>query len=186
MNFLISCCKYCCCNLLIDPSHLGEKVKDLFSGTPITPPSRDVWITNIDILIRNMNISGPKTAPTTGQFTTGTLKKNVHSGSSDEDPYSLTPSGSSGSSGKGLRDRSREESGSGTRTRDSDGYGPQNWTNTNKGIPNDLSDDYVEVRKIHCSTPYSLSHFPSPWIGPVRLGLGKFRQFDASEFSNIF
>jgi len=39
-----------------------------------------------------------------------------------------------------LRDRSREESG--TRTRDSDGYGPQNWTN--KGIPNDLSDDYVE------------------------------------------
>merc|ERR1739844_148506 len=84
------------------------------------------------------------------QFTTGTLKKNLHSGSSDEDPYSLTPSGSSGSSGKGLRDRSREESGSGTRTRDSDGYGPQNWTNTNKGIPNDLSDDYVEVRKVLC------------------------------------
>ena len=131
-------------------------------------------------------ISGPKTSPATGQYTGGTLKKNVHSGSSDEDPYSLTPSGSSGSSGKGLRDRSREESGSGARTRDSDGYGPQNWTNTNKGIPNDLSDDYVEVRKIHCSTPYSLSHFPSPWIGPVRLGLGKFRQFDASEFSNIF
>ena len=52
-------------------------------------------------------------------------------------------SGSSGSSGKGLRDRSREESG--TRARDSEaGYGPQNWTN--KGIPNDLSDDYVEVR----------------------------------------
>ena len=154
MDFLITCCKYSSCNLLIDPSHLGEKVKDLFSGTPITPPSRDVWITNIDILIRNMNISGPKTAPTTGQFTTGTLKKNVHSGSSDEDPYSLTPSGSSGSSGKGLRDRSREESGSGTRTRDSDGYGPQNWTNTNKGIPNDLSDDYVEVREILCSASY--------------------------------
>ena len=100
-------------------------------------------------------ISGPKTAPTTGQFTTGTLKKNVHSGSSDEDPYSLTPSGSSGSSGKGLRDRSREESGSGPRTRDSDGYGPQNWTtNTNKGIPNDLSDDYVEVRSLLCFGPH--------------------------------
>ena len=101
-------------------------------------------------------ISGPKTAPTTGQFTTGTLKKNVHSGSSDEDPYSLTPSGSSGSSGKGLREssRSREESGSGARTRDSDGYGPQNWTNTNKGIPNDLSDDYVEVRSLLCFGPH--------------------------------
>ena len=67
----------------------------------------------------------------------------MHSGSSDEDPYSLTPSGSSGSSGKGLRDRSRDESG--TRARDSDGYGPQNWAH--KGIPNDLSDDYVEVMK---------------------------------------
>ena len=80
---------------------------------------------------------------TTGasQYTTGTLKKNVHSGSSDEDPYSLTPSGSSGSSGKGLRDRSREESG----TRDTGGYGPQNWATNNKTIPNDLSDDYVEV-----------------------------------------
>ena len=50
-------------------------------------------------------VSGPKTPATQGQQFTGTLKKNVHSGSSDEDPYSLTPSGSSGSSGKGLRDR---------------------------------------------------------------------------------
>ena len=112
-------------------------------------------------------ISGPKTAPTTGQFTTGTLKKNLHSGSSDEDPYSLTPSGSSGSSGKGLRDRSREESGSGTRTRDSDGYGPQNWTNTNKGIPNDLSDDYVEVRRSFVSPliSKSLDLSPCPLLG---------------------
>lgn len=38
--------------------------------------------------------------------------------------------------------RSREESG--TRTRgENEGYGPQNWTNKG-GIPNDLSDDYVE------------------------------------------
>jgi len=112
-----------------------------------------IWIMLINIVALEMlgakmpKPTGPKTAPTaTGQFTTGTLKKNLHSGSSDEDPYSLTPSGSSGSSGKGLRDRSREESSSGTRIRDSDGYGPQNWTNnnTNKGIPNDLSDDYVE------------------------------------------
>ena len=86
------------------------------------------------------------------QFSTGTLKKNMHSGSSDEDPYSLTPSGSSGSSGKGLRDRSRDESG--TRARDSDGYGPQNWAN--KGIPNDLSDDYVEVKETIRITAQSL------------------------------
>ena len=103
----------------------------------------------MDISHNCFGVSGPKVQPNgQTQFTTGTLKKNVHSGSSDEDPYSLTPSGSSGSSGKGLRDRSREESG--TRTRDSDGYGPQNWTN--KGIPNDLSDDYVEVRNtLHSS-----------------------------------
>ena len=38
-----------------------------------------------------------------------TSKKLAHSGSSDEDPYSLTPSGSSGSSGKETaRDRSRK------------------------------------------------------------------------------
>jgi len=107
-----------------------------------------IWIMLINIVALEMlgakmpKPTGPKTPATNGpQFGTGTLKKNVHSGSSDEDPYSLTPSGSSGSSGKGLRDRSREESG--TRTRgESEGYGPQNWTN--KGIPNDLSDDYVE------------------------------------------
>ena len=33
------------------------------------------------------------------------IKRTTHSGSCDEDPYSLTPSGSSGSSGKGLRER---------------------------------------------------------------------------------
>jgi len=106
-----------------------------------------IWIMLINIVALEMlgakmpKPTGPKLQPTNGQYTTGTLKKNLHSGSSDEDPYSLTPSGSSGSSGKGLRDRSREESG--TRARDSEaGYGPQNWTN--KGIPNDLSDDYVE------------------------------------------
>lgn len=105
-----------------------------------------IWIMLINIVALEMlgakmpKPSGNK-ATTSGQYTTGTLKKNVHSASSDEDPYSLTPSGSSGSSGKGLRDRSREESG----TRDSAGYGPQNWTsNNNKTIPNDLSDDYVE------------------------------------------
>jgi len=106
-----------------------------------------IWIMLINIVALEMlgakmpKPTGSKTPASGAQYTTGTLKKNVHSGSSDEDPYSLTPSGSSGSSGKGLRDRSREESG--TRARgESEGYGPQNWTN--KGIPNDLSDDYVE------------------------------------------
>merc|ERR1719442_153523 len=84
--------------------------------------------------------TGPKAPTAAGQFTTGTLKKNLHSGSSDEDPYSLTPSGSSGSSGKGLRDRSRDDRG--MRGHSSDGYGPQHWGE--KGAGNVLSDDYVE------------------------------------------
>ena len=67
------------------------------------------------------------------------------SGSSDEDPYSLTPSGSSGSSGKGHRSGggSGGENGSGQRSsdmssgqennghrfhsREREYYGPQNW-----------------------------------------------------------
>ena len=44
------------------------------------------------------------------------------SGSSDEDPYSLTPSGSSGSSGKGNRDsNARLPPG------EKEFFGPQNW-----------------------------------------------------------
>ena len=60
-EFLISCCKYSVGNLLIDPSHLCEKVKDLFSGSRKSsqqvPPSSNQWrvITDIDILIRNIN-----------------------------------------------------------------------------------------------------------------------------------
>jgi len=112
-----------------------------------------IWIMLINIVALEMlgakmpKPTGPKAPPPAGQFTTGTLKKNLHSGSSDEDPYSLTPSGSSGSSGKGLRDRSREESSTRARDRESEGYGPQNWTPalaTNKPGNNDLSDDYVE------------------------------------------
>ena len=91
------------------------------------------------------------------KFSNGTLKKNVHSGSSDEDPYSLTPSGSSGSSGKGLRDRSREENAA--RARDTEGYGPQNWTN--KRIPNDLSDDYIEVIITHYNVKPTYHSFQS-------------------------
>ena len=72
------------------------------------------------------------------------------SGSSDEDPYSLTPSGSSGSSGKGHRsggsggemngggqrssDTSGQENGGGGiggghrfHSREREYYGPQNW-----------------------------------------------------------
>ena len=89
MDFLITCCKYSCCNLLIDPSHLGEKVKDLFSGTPSNSPSRewlppvsDVAITNIDILIRNINIILRHLRPkdSTHHY------RSVHDGDSEEEP----------------------------------------------------------------------------------------------------
>jgi len=63
-------------------------------------------------------------------------KKPAGSGSSDEDPYSLTPSGSSGSS-KGLRPGAKDY-GQGAK----DYYGPHNWAV--KGGVNDLSDEYVE------------------------------------------
>lgn len=72
------------------------------------------------------------------------VKKVPNSGSSDEDPYSLTPSGSSGSSGKEM-DRSREES-SAPDGKAADYYGPQNWPY--KGVIQDLSDDYAQVVKI--------------------------------------
>lgn len=109
-----------------------------------------IWIMLINIVALEM--LGAKMPKPTGfktgepgrvaQFT-GTLKKPLNSGSSDEDPYSLTPSGSSGSSGKGLRDRSRDQSGV-RRQGDHDNYGPHTWASPNMEIPNDLSDDYVE------------------------------------------
>ena len=74
----------------------------------VVPPQTNSFKlgTLLTTYVHSCVFSGPKTPVTNGpQFGTGTLKKNVHSGSSDEDPYSLTPSGSSGSSGKGLRDR---------------------------------------------------------------------------------
>ena len=75
------------------------------------------------------------------------------SGSSDEDPYSLTPSGSSGSSGKGHRSGSGGENGSGQRSsdmssgqengggghrfhsREREYYGPQNWAKVSMQLP---------------------------------------------------
>jgi hypothetical protein len=59
------------------------------------------------------------------------------SGSSDEDPYSLTPSGSSGSSGKGNRDsNARLPPG------EKEFFGPQNWAKNAR--PMDYSDDMDE------------------------------------------
>lgn len=58
------------------------------------------------------------------------------SGSSDEDPYSLTPSGSSGSSGKGNKDGARLPPG------DKEYFGPQNWAKNAR--PMDYSDDMDE------------------------------------------
>ena len=50
-------------------------------------------------------------------------KRFPNSGSSDEDPYSLTPSGSSGSSGKGNKDHHNSRLPAG----DKEFFGPQNW-----------------------------------------------------------
>jgi len=66
------------------------------------------------------------------------------SGSSDEDPYSLTPSGSSGSSGKGGKTETGKDSGNGSSPprlpqKEKDYYGPQNWAKANRH--QDYSDD---------------------------------------------
>ncbi|QQP37190.1 AGAP007416PAlike, partial [Caligus rogercresseyi] len=61
------------------------------------------------------------------------------SGSSDEDPYSLTPSGSSGSSGKG--NRSREELATRIPPGEKEYYGPQNWAKHHIRQLPDYSDD---------------------------------------------
>ena len=80
-------------------------------------------------------------------------KKLAHSGSSDEDPYSLTPSGSSGSSGKGPR-------GAEVGRKEREYYGPQNWAV--KGGINYLSDEYVEVIINYC--PFSEECPPPRYI----------------------
>ena len=80
-----------------------------------------------------------------GQFQNGgvvAVKKPAGSGSSDEDPYSLTPSGSSGSSGKeGTGGRTGGNAPAG-RGKEKEYYPPQNWVQ--RGGVNDLSDDYIE------------------------------------------
>lgn len=60
------------------------------------------------------------------------------SGSSDEDPYSLTPSGSSGSSGKGNKTDQNSRFPPG----DKEFFGPQNWAKNARPI--DYSDDMDE------------------------------------------
>ena len=76
--------------------------------------------------------------------------------------------------------RSREESG--TRTRgESEGYGPQNWTNKGS-IPNDLSDDYVEVRTLSLHPPSPLSGRRSSFFVPQRCQMLTFSPwFDGGE-----
>ena len=81
------------------------------------------------------------------------------SGSSDEDPYSLTPSGSSGSSGKGHRSGSGGENG-GQRSSDTSGqennghrfhsrereyYGPQNWAKVSMSSYMRIHESKIEI-----------------------------------------
>lgn len=63
-----------------------------------------------------------------------------HRVSSDEDPYSLSPAESSGSSGKGLRQSRRDESGD-RLARDKDFYGPKHWAA--RGELSDVSEEFV-------------------------------------------
>jgi hypothetical protein len=104
-----------------------------------------IWLMLINIVALEMlRAKMPKTtggAPARGGLNPSHTKKMVNSGSSDEDPYSLTPSGSSGSSGKGIRDRSRDDSNQ-RADKEKDYYGPQNWAS--KGMQQELSDDYLE------------------------------------------
>merc|ERR1711997_1404205 len=60
------------------------------------------------------------------------------SGSSDEDPYSLTPSGSSGSSGKG----NKPEQNSRFPPGDKEFFGPQNWT---KVCRSEMTSAYLRI-----------------------------------------
>lgn len=66
-------------------------------------------------------------------------------GSSDEDPYSLSPSGSSGSSGKGLQGRARDPSTQ--RPVEKDYYGPQTWA-VKSGHQPALADEYLEEEMV--------------------------------------
>jgi hypothetical protein len=68
------------------------------------------------------------------------LIKGITGGSSDEDPYSLTASGSSRSSGKVLPDKNGDFS------VDSDTYQPRNWAYQQS--QNDLEDDYISVNSM--------------------------------------
>lgn len=71
-------------------------------------------------------------------------KRFLASGSSDEDPYSLTPSGSSGSSGKG--NNNGHSNGHNTRLPpgDKEYFGPQNWAkNQRPDYSDDMEDDIM-------------------------------------------
>ncbi|TRY72070.1 hypothetical protein TCAL_05410 [Tigriopus californicus] len=86
-----------------------------------------------------------------GRHSSEPRKRFVASGSSDEDPYSLTPSGSSGSSGKG-NNSGRENGGNSNGSsgeniprlppRDKEYFGPQNWSKAQ--LRPDYSDDMDE------------------------------------------
>ena len=95
------------------------------------------------------------------------------SGSSDEDPYSLTPSGSSGSSGKGgAKDGgsgSGKDSGNGSGTgqspprlpqKEKDYYVPQNWSKVGKKS-NWTTSNNIGIVKSCCTSFIQFSSFQS-------------------------
>jgi len=87
-------------------------------------------------------VTGPRVASRPGvRHSSEPRKRFPASGSSDEDPYSLTPSGSSGSSGKGNKTTSHEQN-SRFPPGDKEFFGPQNWAKNAR--PVDYSDDMDE------------------------------------------
>jgi len=106
-----------------------------------------IWVMLINVVALEMlKAKMPQFSGSSKQYSGPAVRKlQVVGGSSDEDPYSLSPSGSSGSSGKGPQGRSRDENGQ--RSQDKDYYGPQSWALKSGNQPG-LPDEYLEEEMV--------------------------------------
>lgn len=108
-----------------------------------------IWVMLINVVALEMlKAKMPQFSGSSKQYSgPGSGKLPVIGGSSDEDPYSLSPSGSSGSSGKGPQSRPRDESGQRGRGHDKDYYGPQSWA-VKSSHQTALTDEYLEEEMV--------------------------------------
>jgi len=107
-----------------------------------------IWVMLINVVALEMlKAKMPDFSVTNNKIYTsqGPGKLPATGGSSDEDPYSLSPSGSSGSSGKGPQGRHRDQTSQ--RPADKDYYGPQSWAVKNSH-QSALVDDYLEEEMV--------------------------------------